>query len=233
LSDNIGDDVVDAYELGVTASKIADSLQFDLFTDLIPELTSPLEAAFNEAGEDAFGTLDITEEKLFGLVHEDARVFAESRAAELVGKRIVNGVVIDNPDARWAITDSTRDGLRSLVESAYKDGLSPDKLKTAIQEAYGFSRQRAKLIAKTETAKASVQGTMAGWKRSGMVEGKSSLLSDDHDFDDECNDNEDVGVIALDEDFPSGDDGPPYHPGCNCSLVAELIPQGEENEDTE
>lgn len=144
-----------------------------------------------------------------------------------MGKRVVNGIVIENPDARWAITESTRDSLRTLVESAYSDGFSPAQLKTKIQDNYGFSPQRAKLIAKTETAKASVQGSLGGWKRSGLVQGKESLLSDDHDLDDECDENVGAGVVPLDEDFPSGDDGPPYHPGCNCSVVAELIPEGE------
>jgi len=104
--------------------------------------------------------------------------------------------------------------------------VTPRDLAKQLQEAYDFSLARAKVIAQTETAKASVSGSLMGWRRSGVVQGKSWQVSDDYDQDDECGDNEDAGVIALDDDFPSGDDGPPAHPSCRCALVPELY--GEE-----
>ncbi len=224
---SVSDGILAAFALGTTASAIAGALQFEAFDSLIPKMIEPLQIAYNDAGEDALSSLEVTDDALFGLLHEDARAFAEDRAAELVGKRVVAGTIVDNPDARWAITESTRDGLRALIETAYSDGFSPAVLKSRIEDAYAFSKQRARLIAKTETAKASVQGTMAGWKRSGLVQGKEVLLSDDHDIDDECDQAADAGVIPVDDDFPSGDDGPPFHPLCNCSLIAELIPEGD------
>ena len=154
--------------------------------------------------------------------------WASSRAAELIGKKWIDGALHDNPNPVYSITEATRDSLRSMIEKAYTDGTSPAELAKDLEGSYGFSKYRSKLIAKTETSKASVSGTITGWKRSGLVEGKSSLLSDDHDEDDECDLNEEDGIIPIDEDFSSGDDGPPYHPGCNCTLVAELI---EEEED--
>lgn len=222
------EDIIPSYERETDASKIADELSLDSFTDVVDDISDSLGDVFIDAGENAFASLDINDDELFGLVSEDARSYADARGAELVGKKWVDGELVDNPNAEWAITESTRDGLRTLIESAYSDGMTPANLAKEIQQSYLFSSDRAKLVARTETARASIQGSLAGWKRSGVVEGKSSILSDDHDLDDECDENEDAGVIAIDDDFPSGDDGPPYHPGCNCALVAELVDEGDE-----
>lgn len=230
IVDQITDGFYEAYELEAEAQKVAALVSLEPLDDLVEDLKEPLESAFFAAGEAALDDLEITEAKLFDLVHEDARAYAEDRAAELVGKRVVGGHVIDNPHAEWRIDEGTREGLKALVERSYSEGLSPAQLAKEIKASYQFSADRAKLIAKTETATASIQGSLAGWKRSGVVEGKESLLSDDHDHDDECDENADAGVIGLEDDFPSGDDGPPYHPGCNCSLVAELVPEGETDE---
>lgn len=219
---DVTDDITDQYEVETEAEAISNLLSFESFLGLPKEVSGFLETVFTEGAEDQLGVLEIDDTGIFDLIHEDARAYAEDRAAELVGRQWVGDTLVDNPDARWAITDSTRSGLRSLIERAYSEGMSPAQLKKEIKSSYAFSDARAKLIAKTETSKASIQGSLTGWERSGVVSGKSSLLSDDHDHDDECDDNEADGVIALDEDFSSGDDGPPYHPGCNCSLVAEL-----------
>lgn len=212
------------------SAMIADLISLDPLETAAQEIVEPLSGSFTIGSDVAYAQLDVTDEKLFDLVHTDAVKYAQDRAAEMVGKKYVHGFWINNPDAKWAITESTRDSLRNAVINAYENGLSPAQLAKELKNSYGFSAARAKLIAKTETSRASIQGTLAGWKRSGLVEGKSSILSDDHDIDDECDENEDAGVVSLDADFPSGDDGPPYHPGCNCSLVAELIPEDEEEE---
>lgn len=63
-------------------------------------------------------------------------------------------------------------------------------------------------------------GSLAEWQESGVVTGKEALLSNDHDYEDECDDNADAGVIALDEAFPSGDDTAPFHVHCECDVAA-------------
>jgi hypothetical protein len=53
-----------------------------------------------------------------------------------------------------------------------------------------------------------------------IVEGKVWLTSNDADVDEEiCEPNGAQGPIPLDEDFDSGDDCPPGHPRCRCSLA--------------
>lgn len=159
--------------------------------------------------------------------------YAKRRAAELVGMRYTaEGDLIENPNAKWAITDSTRDMLRSTVTTALEEGWSNDHLADELENNFAFSSSRAETIARTEIKRADMQGSLSAYKESGVVQGKESLLSFDYDDDDECQENADAGVIPLDEDFPSGDDAPPYHPNCRCDLVPSVI-EGEDNEEPE
>lgn len=158
--------------------------------------------------------------------------YATRRAAELVGMRYNKaGELIQNPSAKWAITDSTRDMLKSTLVKALDEGWSNTHLADEIENNFAFSASRAETIARTELKRADTQGSLEAYKASGMVEGKESLLSEDHDDDDECDDNADAGVIPLDEDFPSGDDAPPYHPRCNCDITPVLMDKGDSDND--
>jgi len=159
--------------------------------------------------------------------------YAKRRSAELVGMRYTaEGDLIENPNAKWAITDSTRDMLRSTITTALEEGWSNDHLADELENNFAFSSSRAETIARTEIKRADTQGSLHAYKESGVVQGKESLLSFDYDDDDECQENADAGVIPLDEDFPSGDDAPPYHPNCRCDLVPSVI-EGEDNEEPE
>jgi uncharacterized protein with gpF-like domain len=228
--DEIEDDVIEQFERQTTAEQIIEMLTFDSYDTIAHEIQNPLEATFGDAGEDAVDKIQVHVDtdlpsEVFDMVNDDAKDYAQSRSAELVGRKWVNGELVDNPDADWAITETTRDGLRSLIERAYSEGFTPDRLKREIQASYGFSKDRAKMIAKTEMNRASSQGALAGWKRSGVVSGKEWIISDDHDeatADCDCGDNADAGVVPIDDAFPSGDDGPPNHPNCNCSMAATL-----------
>lgn len=49
-----------------------------------------------------------------------AQEYARGRAAELVGmKRDVEGNLVPNPDARWAVSDTTREKIREIVSDAF------------------------------------------------------------------------------------------------------------------
>lgn len=161
---------------------------------------------------------------IVNLVNENAVTFARERAAELVGMKWDSGSqsFAENPNAGTSITETTRDGLRSAVTDAIERGDSTDDLASAISDSYGFSDARAETIARTELAHAHVQGNLDAWDQSGVVSGKESILADTHPQEDVCDDNEAAGVIDLDGEFPSGDEGPPYHPNCLCALLPVL-----------
>src|SRR6185437_4841144 len=153
---------------------------------------------------------------------QDAGDYAHDRAAAMVGMKFVDGALVQNPDARWAITDATHAGLRSLVEEAVAEGWSGQQVQEAIEESYWLGPDRAMTIARTEVAAAQSAGTLAGWRRSGVVAATRWLLAPGHGRLDECDGNAAAGAVPLGKKFPSGDYHVPAHPNCECSQVAVL-----------
>ncbi len=129
------------------------------------------------------------------LVNQEAVDYAHSRAAELVGRKLVDGKLVDNPNANWAITDTTREALKKLVKDA------------------------AEMIAQTELSFADGNGNLIAWKASGVVAGKNWLLGNEHMICDQCDTNAKVGVIPLADAFPSGHRCTPAHPRCSCGMA--------------
>jgi SPP1 gp7 family putative phage head morphogenesis protein len=192
--------------------------------------TEELQAAFKEAAVEGAKMVGLAaQDDLLSQLDEEALEYARQRAAELVGKKWVDGQLVDNPNAKWAITDTTREELRELIAEGLEDGMSPQQLADEIEEAFAFSAARAETIARTELAFAHVQGNVEGWRQSGEVEGKQSILGSEHDLDDICDNNADAGVIGFDEPFPSGHQFPPYHPNCVCDVIPVL--RGQEPEE--
>jgi SPP1 gp7 family putative phage head morphogenesis protein len=128
------------------------------------------------------------------------------------------GELIENPNPKWAITDSTRDMLRETISNSLEEGPTVKDLAAAIEDSAAFSADRAELIARTEIATAHNEGSLDGYKAAsaaGIAIQKEWL---DSDGCDECSENADAGPIDLDDTFPSGDDCPPAHPNCRCAI---------------
>jgi len=158
-------------------------------------------------------------------VNQVAMDYAQNRGAELVGMKWVDGKLVQNPNAAMAITDSTRNMLREILNDAFSHETPMSELVQKIRDAGVFSEQRAKLIASTEVKFAQARGNIEAWKKSGVVKEVEWVLSADHTEDDECDANADAGPVAVGEAFPSGDVAPPEHPNCWCSLsIATLNP---------
>lgn len=151
--------------------------------------------------------------------------YAQRRAAEMVGKTYdpLTGELVDNPNAAMRIDESTRSMIQKDIEQALDEGMDADELSQLLQENYAFSQVRADIIAENELAMAHTAATLSGWAASGNVESKISVLSEEHDEEDECDDNADVGPIPLAAAFPTGDYGPPYHNRCKCRLTAVFV----------
>lgn len=173
---------------------------FDVTVDMI---TDRIQEVHELASRQAVESLGLSGDDMVTQLDPRAVEFANERGAELVKE----------------LSDSTRESLRSLVEDAVREGWSVDDFTSEMADDYAFSEARATTIARTELAFAHVQGNMAGYKESGLVDRKQSMLGSEHDMDDECNDNANAGPIPFDDDFPSGDDAPPYHPNCVCDVM--------------
>jgi len=75
---------------------------------------------------------------------------------------------------------------------------------------------RAELVVATEGARAQAAGANAAYAALEVAQ-RMFLTAGDDLVDAPCAENEDVGPIGIDEDFPNGP--PPLHPNCRCVVV--------------
>lgn len=215
--------IVAGLEKSVSASlvsRILASLNWDDWTEALFGKTKPyLSAIAVDGGETTLTAMGIMSDEVIDLMRERAIVWGEQRSAELVGMRYVDGVLVPNPNARWAITDSTRDMLRDTINAGLDEGLSMQELASRIEDSYAFSSSRAEAIARTETAMADMAGTMESYRATPGVIGKEWLTAGDDMVSDDCLSNEAAGIIPLDQKFPAGDDAPPNHVNCRCDIA--------------
>ena len=137
------------------------------------------------------------------------------------GNSSMRGTIIDNPNSDWAITDSTRDMIRTAISDGLAANVGRDGIITSIEALTGFSSQRADMIAETEIARVNSQAALQTYRAAGDVGVivKKEWLIAAANVCDECRANADEGAIDLDQNFSSGDDTPPAHPGCRCSVA--------------
>ncbi len=193
------------------------AIDFAAWDTLVSDAQAALEATGAETVARVFATLDMSTEgsDLFELSDRQAADYAQTRAAELVGKKWVGGQLVDNPDARWAITETTRTELRALIADAFDERWTPAELAERIDAAFSFSPGRAEMIAQTETAFAQTAATVQTGKNFG-AETKSIQMSNLHDIDDECDAAQEAGEVPIDKPYPDGAMHVPLHPRCRC-----------------
>ena len=197
-----------------------DAMDFSDWADeLIDDLAEYLTAAAASGGSAALRSLGIATESVEAEMLLRAGDWSKYRAAEMVGMRWADGKLIPNPDARWQITESTREMISGQVEEALKEGWSTSRLADELAESHAFSEARAEMIARTEIAQADVAGAMSGYRASNLVKGNQWITAEDDKVSDECLACEAAGVIGLDEKFPGGNDAPPNHPNCRCAVI--------------
>ena len=202
--------------------RILDALDFSEWSSVADGAAKVLAAMAQDGGSAGLFQIGVSSEDITDQVNAIALSWAKARAAEMVGMKLDdNGVLVANPNAIWAITESTRDMLRSDVGTAIEEGLSAADLADALEARYAFSSSRAETIARTEIAKADVQGNLIAYQRSGVVSGKEVVLGSEHAEPDECDEAADMGVVPLDDDF-GGNGDPPFHPNCVCDILPVL-----------
>lgn len=191
---------------------------------LVQEIKEDIEEVVQNGALDGLGQLSISDEDLFSAANTMAADYAHERAAELVGmKYTADGNLVTNPDAQWAISETTREDLRDLIESAFEQETPITQLSADIRDSQMFSEYRAQMIAATEVQRAQILGTVEIWKESGLVETVIWQVSALGPCS-ECAENQDEEV-KLGSAFPSGDQYPPVHPFCRCVLRPGKITQ--------
>ena len=213
--------------------RLISELDFDLTQDELQVTLDKLTELYSQLGElavnDAMAAINVADKIVLEDSLDYVKEYAVNRTAELIGKSIdENGKIIDNPDASMAITDTTRDEIASLVENAIANGATNDELAQELADAYGFSSERAEMIARTETNIADNDITLNTYKNGG-VEKKQWWTANDDLVSEECMANQDDGVIGINENFSSGDEAPPTHPNCRCTILAVFEDLPEDN----
>ena len=176
---------------------------------LMDELEEPIQAAYLDGEEQAADAMSVDVQ--FGLTSQQASDYAEERAAELVGRKVLaDGTTIDNPNPRFAISETVRKRLNDLIAKAVADGWTQDDLRRAVGEDMGWD-DRARVIARTEVAFALNRGAAEVYRNAGVVEGTvidgEGCLEDGHDDNQEGVDGE-VWPLTKFEEYPIG------HPNC-------------------
>lgn len=214
---DLADDELDAIEA------IVSGIDFNGWSVLVGDVDHLISDIVRDGTVHAFAQIGIDVEarpEVVNVVNAYALEYGRQRSAAMVGMRVdALGGLIPNPNAVWQITDGTREFLRADIGQAIAEGWSNDTLANKIAESYAFSKERAMVIARTETNRASNAGALESYKASGVVGGKEWLTAEDDKVSPECEENGNAGVIALGADFPSGDPSPPVHPNCRCTIV--------------
>lgn len=221
LGHSVADQLVEALNLGKdtptkvkpgasNANKAVDDLDLSVLNQsAYDDLAFALKDSADDGGFQALTQVGMQTDDITNLANERAEKWAAERAGELITSDADGG----------ELADSTRDMIRNTVLKAEEAGASNETLRQELMDQYAFSPERAALIAKTELKFADSAGAMIGYRASGVVTKKVWQESNEGNVCDECQENVDAGEIDLDEDFPSGDDAPPAHPGCNCVVV--------------
>lgn len=193
------------------AEEIITAAQFDEWDVVADELRDDLGGGFEQTAQIILGKLGISDETAFDLVNERSVAYADESAADLV----------------TGISETTRERLRELVTQAIEDAQGVQELQAAIEDDFTFSADRAETIARTEIGNAHMAGALEGAKASGLTL-KKFIIRGSQDFDCPiCGLNELEGKIGLEEEFPSGDEGPLFHPNCECTLVFDVVKSAE------
>jgi SPP1 gp7 family putative phage head morphogenesis protein len=227
-------DPSDEFDPDTTAELIYDSISYEW--EHVPSQVRPaLEESMRSGIGRGIMQLDFADDSLIASANTIAENYARDRAAEMVGMAYDDdGKLVPNPDAKWQISETTRDKIRSIVADAFKQETDISKIADAIQAALRgeaddggiFSPYRAEMIADTEVAQAQVQGNVAAWRESGLVTKVKWLTSEDPNVCEDCQDN-DEQVVAFGKPFPDGSLFPPAHPTCRCSVMVAAVSEGE------
>jgi uncharacterized protein YoaH (UPF0181 family) len=238
--------------LNVGRERIAAMVKFLLATDL--EGQDLIDRAINQLGPAKFAAdlRDAARPALLDVVEAGGAKGVKIVEAELrKAGRTPDPVSFDfvNEDVqKWVNRSTTKlaDGVggttvtrcRDLLGKGLEEGKTIDQLADDIAER-GFDAKRARVIARTESARAYVQGQVEAWRQSDVVAGKKWLVAPGA-----CEFCTAIGresqTKGIDDAFYTVGDsvsgteggtyvvdfenvvGPPLHPNCTCDLITVL-----------
>ncbi len=189
-----------------------------LVTDYAGKIAPTLAGVFKDGGAEAIEEFDLGLSLDF--LEPNALKYGQEGGAELIGKKLVHGEWVDNPNADWVIEKTTRDEARALLLEALEDGLSPQDFASRLEESGLFGEARAEMIARTEAALAFNGGKLDSFREADI----DQVYVYDGDYDEECQ-------AANGEiwDLDEAEANPLEHP--NCERDFRQLTRGEREEE--
>lgn len=138
-------------------------------------------------------------------------------------------------EAVTQINDTTRKEIARVVSDGVKSGSSYNDIAKAIKEKFEefavpmpqkHVSNRAVLVAVTELANAYCEGNAQVGnylQDNGVKMMKAWQTLEDDRVSDGCKENERVGWIPINKEFPSGHMHPPRFPGCRCDFLQDIL----------
>ena len=205
------------------ADQIYDSTQ-PYFQRLPIDIAQSFEDAALSGVQQGVLQIGMDDAALISSINQQASDYARARAAELVGMSYdEEGNLVENPDAKWAITETTRQDIRDIVADAFLGNTNREdilaNIKAALESERVFSDARAKIIAQTEIGRAQMGSNLDVWRKSGAV----TKLEWDAVGEDPCpfcllNDGQ---IVDFGDAFNSGAFSTlDSHPNCQCLVRA-------------
>jgi hypothetical protein len=144
---------------------------------------------------------------------------AKELIADLVGKRITpDGLIIDNPKAKYRISDKTRKDIRESINTSLNLGETQDQAVKRLQKTIK-NPIRAKMIAQTESVNAYQHGVYTYGEQSGAIGKVWQTVG----ATDACQTFADYGAVPFDYVYSDPRTGrsvqrPTLHARCRCGL---------------
>ena len=200
------------------ASDVASELNLNLLQGLTA--TAPwIDDVASDRAQDELLSLGISSESdFFDHANTRAADYATTQSAKLVSQ----------------IDDSTRNMLRDKIAAGLRSGAMREDIIDDILDGDVFSEARATQIADHEVAMANGAGAQTGREEAikAGVKLRKVWVCDDNPCP-ICEENQNVGPIANDDEFPSGDMAEVAHVNCECHTESVVEDDDKEGDDDE
>jgi len=117
------------------------------------------------------------------------------------------------------LDEETKKRLAHTISQGIENKRGIPGLSRDIRNTFGdMSKHRSELIARTETSNALSQASLDTMEDMG-IGGKEWITAGDDLVSEECEGNENEGVIPVGQTFSGGVMAPPQHPDCRCTIA--------------
>ena len=193
--------IAEAYAMNIGVYATSSDYDWNRWRQVEGALAPLIAAYLLKAANSGFGEVAASETLNTAIIR--AEQWAETRVAELITN----------------VSDVTKASVRSVMKTGITEGWARDKLASEIRKSYVFTKDRATLIARTESQRAYNEGLIRGYRATGKVDKKTWSTMGVGDICEFCLMNEASDPIAMNAVFPTGHEAPPAHPNCRCRLM--------------